>query len=127
MYFLTVGFQKWDGYAITNDPEVAFQLSKGTVPKEAPPEEVPPEEEIPEEETPEEGQEETQAGLLGAETPWAFIVLGSAVAAVVAVLVVFRAKVKRGLARLRGRKAETTPKPRPLKTGAKNWAQAAKP
>jgi hypothetical protein len=117
MYFLTVGFQKWDGYAITNDPEVAFQLSKGTVP--------PPEEETPEEEIPEEGQEE--AGLLGAETPWAFIILGSTVAVVVTLLIVFRAKVKRGLARLRGRKAETTPKPRPLKTGAKNWAKTTKP
>ena len=123
MYFLTVGFQKWDGYAIANDPEVAFQLSKGVVP---PPEEGIPEEEKPPEEKIPEGQEETQAGLLGAETPWAFIILGSTVAAVVVLLVVFRARVKRGLARLRGRKAETTSKPRPLKTGAKNWARIAK-
>jgi hypothetical protein len=136
MYFLTVGFQKWDGYSIINDPEVAFQLSKGTVPKEAPPEEeTPPEEEPPEEETPEEtpeqptepqpeeGEEETTALVGGAEIPWAFIILGSAVSVVIALLIVFRGKVKNGLTRLRGHKTETTLRPRRQKGRVKGWTK----
>jgi len=29
MYFLTVGFEKWDGYAVYNDPELVFYTFKG--------------------------------------------------------------------------------------------------
>jgi hypothetical protein len=29
MYFLTVGFDRWDGYAVYNDPELAFYAYKG--------------------------------------------------------------------------------------------------
>ncbi|HKZ94218.1 MAG TPA: hypothetical protein VJ249_06540 [Candidatus Bathyarchaeia archaeon] len=36
MYFLTVGFDKWDGYAVYNDPEVLFLLSKGVTPQTEP-------------------------------------------------------------------------------------------
>ena len=33
MYFLTVGFEKWDGYAVYNDPELIFYTFKGlTIP-----------------------------------------------------------------------------------------------
>jgi hypothetical protein len=73
MYFLTVGFQKWDGYGVYNDPEVMFLLSKGI---DAPLE-----------------------GLAGSPPLWVFILIGS-VAAVAVALVVFRAKVKKGLFRL---------------------------
>ena len=37
MYFLTTGFPRWDGYAIYNDPEVSFLLSKGIATQEQPP------------------------------------------------------------------------------------------
>lgn len=118
MYFLTVGFQKWDGYSIVNDPEVAFQLSKGTVPKEAP-----PEEETPEQPTqppqPGENEEETKGLIGGAETPWAFIVLGSAVAVIAVMLVVFRSKIKNRLTRLRTHKLEASTKPHGRKNRAK--------
>jgi len=30
MYFLSVGFPRWDGYAIYNDPEVSFLISTGS-------------------------------------------------------------------------------------------------
>jgi len=78
MYFLTVGFQNWDGYAITNDPEVVFRVSKGVlyVPGEL-------------------------GGTLFGQ-PWWVWVLGGSLAAVAVVLVVFRAKVKRLLSRSRG-------------------------
>ncbi|MGD8505981.1 MAG: hypothetical protein PVF15_04885 [Candidatus Bathyarchaeota archaeon] len=79
MYFLTVEFPRWDGYAVYNDPEVLLHLSKGTV-YEAPPEE----------------------GLIAelAQRWWIWALIGSAAAAAV-VLVVFRSKVKGGLSRLR--------------------------
>jgi len=72
MYFLTVGFKKWDGYAVYNDPEVMFLLSKGIT---APIEGLPP--------------------LV------IFFLIGS-VAVVAVVLVVFRTKVRKGLSRLKG-------------------------
>jgi len=74
MYFLSVGFPRWDGYAIYNDPEVAFLISTGAL---APPQ-----------------------GDFLAENWWIFVFIGS-VAAVAVVLVVFRARVKSGLLRLR--------------------------
>jgi hypothetical protein len=132
MYFLTVGFQKWDGYSIVNDPEVAFQLSKGTMPQEAPPEEETPPEEPPVEEPPveeppeqptgpppEEGEEETVGLVGGAEIPWVFIVLGSAIAVVAVMLVAFRSKIKNKLTRLRGHKTETPVKLRGHKSRVK--------
>ena len=70
--------------SIINDPEVSFQLSKGTFPKEAPPEEETPEQ--PTQPQPGENEEETQGLIGGAETPWAFIILGSAVAVAVMML-----------------------------------------
>jgi hypothetical protein len=76
MYFLSVGFKKWDGYAVYNDPEVMFLLSKGiTAPTE---------------------------GWAG-PPPLVIFILISSVAALAVVLVVFRAKVRKGLSRLRGR------------------------
>lgn len=80
MYFLSVGFQKWDGYAVYNDPEVMFLLSKGIT-------------------APIEGQ---PFAIFG-QSPWVFMLIGS-VAAVAVVLVVFRAKVRKGLARVKGSK-----------------------
>jgi hypothetical protein len=74
MYFLSVGFPRWDGYAIYNDPEVSFLISTGAL---APPQ-----------------------GDFLAENWWIFVFIGS-VAAVAVVLVVFRARVKTGLLRLR--------------------------
>ncbi len=31
MYFLSVGFPRWDGYTVYNDPELAIYTYKGTV------------------------------------------------------------------------------------------------
>jgi len=73
MYFMSVGFPRWDGYAVTNDPEVSFFISRGAL---APPGE---------------GAVWTQWGI------WVFI---GSVGAVAVVLVVFRARVKNGLSRL---------------------------
>jgi len=73
MYFLTVGFPRWDGYAVHNDPEVSFFISRGAL---APP------------------------GGGPIWTQWWFWVFAGSVAAVAAVLVVFRARVKSGLSRL---------------------------
>jgi len=93
MYFLTVGFPRWDGYGVYNDPEVMFLLSKGI---DAP-----------------------LGGWFDLPPPVFFILIGS-VAAVAVVLFVFRAKVKRGLGRLRGSKKSVlhhnvnTPKPQKL-------------
>jgi len=75
MYFLTVGFKNWDGYAVYNDPEVLFLLSKGIL---APTESwLPP----------------------WAESPWIFILIASVIGTAV-VLVVFRRRVKSGLSKL---------------------------
>jgi len=91
MYFLTVGFPRWDGYAVYNDPEVSFFLSKGFfVQPEAPPE---PEEPEPEQPEPEPGPMEV-GGPLG--MPWWLITMIGAVAAaaVVVTLIVFRKRAK---------------------------------
>jgi hypothetical protein len=74
MYFLSVGFPRWDGYAIYNDPEVSFLISRGAL---APP-----------------------GGGFLAQNWWIIVLVGS-VAAVAVVLVVFRTRVKSGLLRLR--------------------------
>jgi len=37
MYFLTVGFPSWDGYAVYNDPEVSTLVSKGMAEAQPPP------------------------------------------------------------------------------------------
>ncbi|MDH5438075.1 MAG: hypothetical protein OEX76_04145, partial [Candidatus Bathyarchaeota archaeon] len=74
MYFLSVGFPRWDGYAVYNDPEVSFFISRGVL---AP----------------------LGEGPLGMH--WLFWVLIGSVAAVAVVLVVFRERVKNGLSRLR--------------------------
>jgi hypothetical protein len=75
MYFLTVGFQKWDGYSVYNDPEVVFLLSKGIL--------APDESFLP---------------------PWAqsplIIILIAAIVGTAVVLVVFRKRVKSGLSKL---------------------------
>ena len=76
MYFLTVGFQKWDGYAIYNDPEVLFLLSKGILP---PPSEA----------------------FGGGPQTWMFIVLAAVIGTAAVVLVVFRKRVKSGLSKLK--------------------------
>ncbi len=74
MYFLSVEFPRWDGYSIYNDPEVAFLISRGFL---APPGEAP------------------------VWMQWWFWVFIGTAAAVATVLVVFRARVKSGLSRLR--------------------------
>ena len=75
MYFLTVGFKKWDGYGVYNDPEVLFLLSKGI---------LPPSEAV---------------VSPWAQSPWIFILIASVIGTAV-VLVAFRKRVKRGLSRL---------------------------
>jgi hypothetical protein len=75
MYFLTVGFQKWDGYAVYNDPEVLFLLSKGILP--------PP----------------SESFAPWTESPWMFILLAAVVGTVTVTLIVFRKRVKRTLSR----------------------------
>jgi len=70
---------------------------------------------------PGESEEETEGLIGGAETPCAFIILGSAIAVSVTMLVVFRSKVKNGLTRLRGHKTETLMKPHRQKTQVKDW------
>jgi len=103
MYFLSVEFPRWDGYAIYNDPEVAFLISTGVL---APPKEG-----------------------FWAQYWWIFVLIGS-VAAVSVVLVVFRTKVKSGLLRLRrsigsalhrgkGAKGPSPKKPPEIKEGPK--------
>jgi len=94
MYFLTVGFQNWDGYPITNDPEVLLRVSKGVL-------YVP---------GPEEGGQ--PGGALPPPTTWYLLVLAGSLAAVVVVLVVFRDRVKGLLSRLRSapEKSSDTPK-----------------
>jgi len=37
MYFLTVAFPKWDGYAVYNDPQVSTSVSKGVAEAQPPP------------------------------------------------------------------------------------------
>jgi hypothetical protein len=83
LYFLTVGFPRWDGYAVYNDPEVVFLLSKGTPILEEP---LPP--------------------LPG--DIWFIVAIGSAAAVVVAV-VVFRSKIRRAFSRLRRPKKSVQP------------------
>lgn len=81
-------------------------------------------EETPEQPTqpqPMESEEETEGLIGGAETPWAFIILGSVIAVAVTMLVVFRKKAKNGLARLRGHKTETPMKTHRQKTQVKDW------
>lgn len=75
MYFLTVDFPRWDGYAVYNDPEVAFHLSKGMIP-------------------------EGPSGL-GPVGEWWFWVLIGSVVAVIVVAVVFRSKIRGAFSRLR--------------------------
>jgi len=75
MYFLTVGFQNWDGYSVYNDPEVLFLLSKGILP---PPSEA----------------------FGGGQETWIFIVLAGVIGTVAVVVVVFRKKVKSNLSKL---------------------------
>jgi len=82
MYFLTVGFPKWDGYAIYNDPEVSFLLSKGVL---APLEGEP-------------SPEEEEAVIQPTEMPWALIVIVvGAVAGAVTVLVFWKRRSKSGI------------------------------
>jgi len=73
MYFLTVGFQRWDGYAVYNDPEVSFFISRGVL---------------------------ARPGAPVWMQLWFWVLVGS-VAAVAVVMVVFRARVKSGLSHLR--------------------------
>jgi hypothetical protein len=92
-YFLTVGFPYWDGYAVYNDPEVLFHLSKGTLIQ----------------------MEEQFLALPGDQ--WFLLLAGSAIiAAVVVVAVVFRSKIKRALSRLR-RPKEATLQPSDTEAG----------
>jgi len=88
MYFLSVEFPRWDGYAVYNDPEVLLRLSKGMI-YEAPPGEEP---------TEEEPQEETL--LTPPPEQLQLLALIGAVAAVAVVLFVLRGRVKSGLSRL---------------------------
>jgi hypothetical protein len=131
MYFLTTGFPRWDGYAIYNDPEVSFLLSKGmnvqeqpptkppTQPPTQPPTETPtepptePPKEPPTEppteppvEPPTEPPVQPPPGIInvtGAETSWIFIVVGAVVAAAVvaAVFVTFRVRARKGLTNIK--------------------------
>jgi len=73
MYFLTVGFKRWDGYAVYNDPELVFFAFKGLV--------IPP------------------SGPTVAQLT--FIILIGAVAAVAVILIVFRKRVKNALSRVK--------------------------
>jgi len=77
MYFLSVGFPRWDGYAVYNDPEVAFLISRGFAPP----------------------------GGAPVWMQWWFLVLIGSIAAVAVVLVVFRAKIRSAFSRLRNRKS----------------------
>lgn len=100
MYFLTVGFPRWDGYAVYNDPEVSLFLSKGfPVQPEAPPG---PEPEQPEPEQPEPEPEEPEPEQPGPMqvggpiwTQWWFIILIGAVAAIVVALMAIRKRFQK--------------------------------
>ena len=81
MYFLTVGFERWDGYAVYNDPELVFFAFKGMV--------IPP-------------SESTVA-------QWMFIILIGAVAVVAVILIVFRKKIENALSRVKPTK-QTKPR-----------------
>ena len=73
MYFLTVGFPRWDGYAVYNDPEVVFFVYKGMV--------MPPKH---------------------PSMEWLFITLiGAVAAAVTIVLIAFRKRLRNALSRLK--------------------------
>jgi len=74
MYFLTVGFEKWDGYAVYNDPELVFYAFKGLV--------IPP----------------SEFGL-GSIPQLLFLILTSGTVSVVIVLVVFRKKIRKLISR----------------------------
>jgi hypothetical protein len=76
LYFLTVGFPNWDGYAVYNDPEVLFHLSKGILIQEEPFLPIPIDQ-------------------------WWFWALIGSVTAIVIVAVVFRAKIKNAFSRLK--------------------------
>jgi len=91
MYFLTVGFQNWDGYSVTNDPEVVFQISKGALYTPGP--------------EPEEGEVEEEPPP---PTNWWIWVLAGSFAAVIVVLVVFRARIKGRLSRPRSASEESS-------------------
>jgi hypothetical protein len=98
LYFLTVGFPKWDGYAVYNDPEVLFLLSKGILIQEVP---------------------------FAPITEWWFLLLiGSTVAGII-VAVVFRSKIKRAFSRLRKLRRKT--QPHEAETEAPAPAPAPKP
>jgi hypothetical protein len=74
MYFLTIGFEKWDGYAVYNDPELMFYAFKGMA--------IPPSE-------PTAGQN------------WWFIPLVAVAAAIVVTLVVLRKRIRKTLSRIK--------------------------
>jgi hypothetical protein len=73
MYFLTVGFERWDGYAVYNDPEIVSFVYKGMV--------IPPSESL--------------------FAQWQFLAVIGVIAAAVIILVVFRERVKDLLSRLK--------------------------
>lgn len=76
MYFLTVGFEKWDGYAVYNDPELVFYAFKGLV--------IPP----------------SEFGL-GSIPQLVFLILTGVTVSAAIVLAVFRKKVRKLLSRTR--------------------------
>jgi hypothetical protein len=84
MYFLTVGFERWDGYAVYNDPELVFFAFKGNL--------IPP----------------GEPAAMG----WWFIILIGAVTAVVVVLIVFRKRVKNAVSRIKRVKPTKGTEPR---------------
>jgi hypothetical protein len=83
LYFLTVGFPHWDGYAVYNDPEVVFLLSKGTPIEERP--------------------------FLPLPGDILFLVIIGSVTAAVVIAVVLRSKIRRALSRLRKPKKPVQP------------------
>lgn len=87
MYFLTVGFPRWDGYAIYNDPEVATFIAKGMIPSPEQPEQP---------EDPEQPEQPEQPGILpvieALTQPWTWIVIGAVAAGIAVAFVIFRMK-----------------------------------
>jgi hypothetical protein len=79
MYFLTVGFSRWDGYAVYNDPEVMFFIYKGMLPP-------------------------SESSII-----WVLIITGAIVTAVATTLIVFRKRVKNAFSRLRRVKLNKRP------------------
>src|SRR3990170_3542012 len=137
MYFLTIGFPRWDGYAVYNDPEVSFLMSKGlavqeqpptppTKPPTEPPTEQPPEESTepptaPPTEPPSEPPAEPptippvppfQGTLNGSEIPLTLIAVGAAAAAasVAAAVMILRERAKRTVTTAKVPKNKSSPK-----------------